>query len=690
MGLLLRSAEPLCSSELASRLGVTPRSVRYSLPAIERWLRAKGLDLLRRPGVGLWVETTKQNKAALLRELDYLTPCPLVLSADQRVHSIVLSLLAADQPVLIKQLELELNVSRTTILADLEAVTAWLTGRGLDLVKKPNFGIRVEGPESQVRGAIVALLVEVMGVGRLLSALSSGAHRSKAAGAQDWAQVRIVESFLDSLEWNYSGKQVARIESEMNVHFADDARVDLALYLAILIKRVREGRGVDCCSVPLEQLHMMPEYAISASVAGRISRCFCVPLSQWEVEHIAKHLVMAQTMRRTERPDLVSTESIMEARRIAESIMTRASVYLHPCLRVDQELCDNLASHLEWALAQLRLGLPIWNPLLPQVKEEYAYVFGIARASTRVLSESIGTVPEEEIGYIALHLVAAMERLRQATGRRLRILVVCNSAAVTAWLLLSRLRAEFPEVDIVGVTSAFELQRRDCRGDVDMIISTIPINSKAIPSVVVSPLITPGELSKLRSTLVEQTNQIAPPFGMQQGGSSVPSLADLLTPEMILVKAKANSWQEVVYAAGKLLLDRAAVEPRYVQAMRDIIVQLGPYMVAWPGVALLHARPQDGARRICMSLITLETPVNFGCGENDPVDTAIAISAVDQQSHLTALATLCDMLQDEDALHRIRCATRTEEVAQVAFAYTQKVANRHAQASETRQIAGNS
>jgi mannitol/fructose-specific phosphotransferase system IIA component (Ntr-type) len=87
-------------------------------------------------------------------------------------------------------------------------------------------------------------------------------------------------------------------------------------------------------------------------------------------------------------------------------------------------------------------------------------------------------------------------------------------------------------------------------------------------------------------------------------------------------------------------------EPRYIQAMIDAVEKLGPYMVLAPGIALAHARPEDGALQAGMSIVTFSTPVNFGSPENDPVRLVIAFCGVDHHSHIKMLQALAIFLED--------------------------------------------
>jgi len=139
-------------------------------------------------------------------------------------------------------------------------------------------------------------------------------------------------------------------------------------------------------------------------------------------------------------------------------------------------------------------------------------------------------------------------------------------------------------------------------------------------------------------------------------------LGQLLTPQTVRLRVSAADRSEVVQQAGALLVASGGVEERYVTAMNQVLATLGPYMVIVPGVALLHARPEDGAKRLCMSLLTLEPAVPFGNPDNDPVTVAFALGAADNESHIKALAQLAALLGDEKAMAAIRAANSVGEV----------------------------
>nr|PZN37131.1 MAG: hypothetical protein DIU70_13230 [Bacillota bacterium] len=128
------------------------------------------------------------------------------------------------------------------------------------------------------------------------------------------------------------------------------------------------------------------------------------------------------------------------------------------------------------------------------------------------------------------------------------------------------------------------------------------------------------------------------------------------TPATVAVDAAARTWEEAVAAAGSLLVKAGLAEGRYVEAMLRTVRELGPYVVVVPGVAVPHARPEDGVRELGMALVRLRTPVYFGHPEHDPVDLVIALGAVDSESHLPALMQLWEILESPRALADLRSA----------------------------------
>jgi mannitol/fructose-specific phosphotransferase system IIA component (Ntr-type) len=143
------------------------------------------------------------------------------------------------------------------------------------------------------------------------------------------------------------------------------------------------------------------------------------------------------------------------------------------------------------------------------------------------------------------------------------------------------------------------------------------------------------------------------------------ALSKMITPRTIALGVAVSDWQEAVRAAGALLVQAGKVEPRYVEGMIRMVQEIGPYIVIAPGVALPHARPEDGVKEACMSLVTLNPPVPFGNENNDPVELVVAFGSPDSRGHMEALTQLARLLEDESALERLKKATSPRDIVSV-------------------------
>jgi mannitol operon transcriptional antiterminator len=661
---LLQASSPLSTAEIAEQLGISARMVRFALDDVRAWLNARQVDLIRRPGYGLEIDAPNDLKQRLLDELAKLTGYSILLSPSERLHILLLSLLTNDEPVLVKQFEILLNVSRTTTLKDLDHAEAWLVEHGLTLIRRPNYGCLVEGSERTLREALADLLLHSLGEIRLLGLLSGPHSPVQSLSYGDVGLMRQVRELLSRLDVAYVKRLIRDIEDDVDTRLVDNAYVVLVLHFTILIWRIQQGHTIQKDYDDLTGLRTCPVFTLAERVAKQIISERRLELADPEIAYIALKLLQAEIAPSDSALLLSSShDTKFDVRIIVDEMLDRASAYLHPGLRVDEQIKHDLSAHLSVTLDQIRFGLPVRNPLLSDVKRRYPRIFSVSKDCAAILAERLDRpVPEAETGNIALCLIAAMERLHRLPSSKRRVLVVCNAGIATSGLLVSRLRVEFPELEIVDVISALKLQQMDSLEGIGIIVCTVPLDIDSIPTVVVSPFLTKQDVARLRQALTERP---AAPSRAAWQEDTPPQLMDLLTEQTIAVGVRARTWQEAVNAAGQLLVDKGAVQARFVEAMKDLIIEHGPYMVIMPGVALLHAYPHDGVQHLCMSLVTFEEPVPFGHPENDPVVVAIALGAIDSESHIRALMQLHRILRDRVALDMILGAQTPADVLSV-------------------------
>lgn len=142
-------------------------------------------------------------------------------------------------------------------------------------------------------------------------------------------------------------------------------------------------------------------------------------------------------------------------------------------------------------------------------------------------------------------------------------------------------------------------------------------------------------------------------------------LGRALGERSVAVDVRAEGWREAVEVSGRLLVSSGAAEKAYVAAMVRVVEELGAYAVIAPGVALPHARPEDGALGVGLSLAVLAEPVEFGSPENDPVDLVFGFATPDADAHVELLGELADFIESEESLRALRRAKSAKEIVRI-------------------------
>jgi|GEM_PF-1100875 len=662
---LLNSSSPISVKNLAEKLNLSVDSVKYSLRQVNYWLRLRNLTIENNSVNGVSIDLGKKDRAQVISELKNLESFSLTLTPVERQRYILLTLLTQQEPVLSKQLAIVLGVSRPTILGDLDQAEQWLSQFQILLDRRPGWGFTLMGKELDLRHAIETILLETIGEVSLL-ALYQGEHKSFFTRVNDGNHILTPIPFtLNSLNLDFCGHLVEKIEELSNFFFSDSSHVSLALFLAILISRVKENRIIE--PFPEDLISRINERTleISRETSHRIHQRFKIQVPDDETVNIAMRMLSIRSRQTLSSEDFsmdetLTTEVIEE---IVLKMIQEASKILHPILSIDQKLKRGLLVHMKPAINRLVFNLPIRNLLLPEIKAKYPYIFMVSEKTAKILEESIGcSIPEEEIGFIAMHFAAAMERLRTVSDTRIKTLVVCGGGCATAWMLVSRIQAEIPELEVLKVCSVFELSERSLKGfGIDLIISTIPLENLEIPTVVVSPLLSENERDDIKSE-IEEIEEKKSAHNHYLAVDSGFSITTLLNKNTIQTQVAAVNWRDAIVKSCKPLLEQGDIDEKYVGGIEDLLVKHGPYMVLAKGVVLLHAMIGYGVNKVCMSLSTYSPPVNFGHPSNDPVFVGIVFGTVDGRSHLKALSQLSRLLGDQEFISLLEKSQNAQEI----------------------------
>lgn len=139
----------------------------------------------------------------------------------------------------------------------------------------------------------------------------------------------------------------------------------------------------------------------------------------------------------------------------------------------------------------------------------------------------------------------------------------------------------------------------------------------------------------------------------------------MIVREAISVDKPASNATDAIQAAGQALCLSGACSPEYVQAMVANYQEFGPYFVIAPGLALPHARPEQGAIKARISVVRLREPVVFNHAENDPVQVVLGLSATSSDAHIRLIQHIVTLLADEHNLHTLMHSRDPEQLYQL-------------------------
>ncbi len=500
--LLLDAQSPMGTAELADQMQLTPRQVNYGLNGLKQWLANRDITLNATPGVGVVLECTPDQVENLSGELAAESHFQLVLTVEQRQQLLALILLVANEPFILYQLQQLTQVSRTTVLKDLDGLDEWLQTHDLTLERRPNYGIWIEGQEQARRQALAAWLWGETPLGLSLTNTShtQGVVFSLGDDADLLPIVQKANQIIRRWETRRAFGHVAYAEAQLDGRFTDDAVLHLALVLAIQTERVKSNHHLNVESETIAWLESLAVWPVAAQIARRLGWRLTNNWPQAEIAGIAMHLLAAP---RNDRwpGDLEIDDAFSNL--IDDLMQYIAQAYNLPDLKEDMTLRDGIVTQIIPACLRHRFNL--WLPSsLPgtALSEKYIFEYQLAHDLAGIITRHTGVVlPDSDINNMALLLRAAF--IRERPYKLQEVIVVCPSGMATAQLLVARLKARFPRLGTFKVVSMRELRPASLTA-VELIITTVPLPAKIseqVKVIQVHPLLLPEDIETITQWL---------------------------------------------------------------------------------------------------------------------------------------------------------------------------------------------
>lgn len=138
-----------------------------------------------------------------------------------------------------------------------------------------------------------------------------------------------------------------------------------------------------------------------------------------------------------------------------------------------------------------------------------------------------------------------------------------------------------------------------------------------------------------------------------------------LPAENIQIVDSVNDWKQAITLSAQPLLAKGAITEDYINAIFNSHQELGPYYVLAPGLAMPHARPEQGAIKNGLSLLHIKQGVSFDADENDPIYVVIMLCALSGEEHINMITALAEIFSDDERLVALLEASSMEAIQSV-------------------------
>lgn len=413
------------------------------------------------------------------------------INPDKRKKLILAELLQMKEPLKLEYFAKKFGVSVATISNDIKDLDSWLKPYNLTIITRPGFGTIVSGSEGNFRKAIISFLYENIDTSSLLDLLN---QKYKVPINISPGINSYILNFIDQNTISTIEECLSKIEKELDFNIAESSYIGLIVHLALVFKRLQAGENIKIDPDKLRKLKSTDEYKYAKKIAESLSKSLNISLPEDEIGYITIHLRGAKY--RASANHYINKDIID----IAIEMINKAENIFGITFAEDELLRDGLITHLEPAIYRIKTGLDIRNPLLSDIKKKYPKLFCDTSKVCKVLKQKLNIeFPEDEIGYIALHFGAAIER-KQKKMESFNVLVVCASGIGTSRMLQSKLQA-FPQLNVINTVSSLQVKEIVDNEDIDLIISTVPLKLQNIKCVVVNPLLLEDDINMIKKAL---------------------------------------------------------------------------------------------------------------------------------------------------------------------------------------------
>ncbi|MCC0685570.1 transcription antiterminator [Clostridioides sp. ZZV15-6383] len=599
------------SQELQEKFNVSKRTIYYDILAINEQLGKNG-NIKNVKHKFIFEGNLCNARKIISAEEDKF------LDSDYR-KTFILNKILLGEKVSIEKLTNEMLLSKNTVVQTITDIKKYLHTMGLKLEYKGKY--EIIGDEYVIRELFLIIVQE------------------------------------NVLEINSISKEVSSFDTKGHINLTDYSLLNLTKFIEFLNKRIRDGKTL-----------YSYKYLNEAKKISYFNNCkdlLCEEANENEQAYVCTYVSSLPSLNSEVKEDVVEE--------YVDKLIDKFEVNTAIKLESKHEFKKNILRHLHSSYNRIRFKFPIRNPMLDETKYKHESLYKIIKSIIENEEEFpvFEGIREEEIGFIAAYFGGYLRGSRDNGLRRNKVLLVCPNGLMVSKSLEIQLYKYIPTIEIVGIVSIKQL--KEVNVYYDYIITTIDIQNVS-NVIVVNPLLTASDIQLLMNKLIsikenekyfnlELIMQAIRKNGVisneealkadllniihkiDEGEMYQPMLKELINAERVNIVKSVKDWKEAIKIASKPLLEDNSIEELYIENMIKSVEKYGPYIVLADRFALPHASSKEGVNKLAMSLLIVEDEVDL---LGKPVNIFMVLAAIDNTTHIRALASLSEMMYEEE------------------------------------------
>lgn len=687
---IIRAEGYVTINQLIEVIQVSKRTIYYDIKKIEDWLQEEGLHSIEyiRP---LGYSLNEESKQMIVKRLNEFTSSQYEYSPQERKIWLILYLLIKEQRILLEDLINLLQVSRNTVLADLKKLKIDSNKYNLTVHFNRKEGYRISGNEQSKRNLLILSLSQIISRNGWDYLISQVKYIMR--------EMRSEKDTLERETLHTIQNILANCEEFLGVQYTDEVLENLSVYMYLFHRRILKGKYVEMEEAEKNVLKESKQFEAAKYIAKQFERAFVVKFPIDEIYYITTHLLGAKV---NYQENVFEKNTMDEIHSIVDCMIKDFQHYACVIFQDLNGLSTDLYLHMKPAFYRVKYGIEIENPLLNTIQENYKEVYFLTKKVIHHFEEYVRrTVSDDEIAYVTMHFGAWMRKEGIVPNPRKTALLVCPNGIGTSRMLQYQLEKLFSNLDILNAISKREYESNIF--DVDCVITTTEIEKGKIPVFKVNPILTDSEKASLlrkvngilygesqkdsvdlvmgiirkyadvvdEQSLKKELNEfMSGPVYFEKEEKYKPMLNELLTREFIQLEDRVDNWKDAITLAAYPLLQNQYVLEEYIDEMIINVEKLGPYIVIAPKIAIPHARPEAGVQKLGMSLLQLKESVAFSEKQEHAANLIIVLAAIDNETHLKALAQLSEMLSETKNVEMLIHSNSIDEMLEMIAKYS--------------------